>query len=234
MNNIHPTAKVHPTAILEGEIHVGARSVIGPHCVLTGPVHIGEGVILHAFCVLGSPPEHMSAEAHGAVHVGDRSVLHPFCLVSRGTGARETRIGADCYLMDHVHLSHDSSLGDHVVVAQNVVLAGHVRVHTGANLGAGAVFHQRGTVGAYAMVGMGSVVTRDIPPFVVVSGCPARFMRLHARGAEKAGIDFAALRVEDDALVGEQAAVRTLLDNFHADVRDGRRVLSLTARSSRK
>jgi UDP-N-acetylglucosamine acyltransferase len=227
MTRIHPSARVHPTAILEGDVEIGPRSVISALCVLTGPLVIGEGVTLHPFCVLGSAPEHQREAGHGTVYVGDRSVLHPYCLVSRGTGARDTRIGEDCLLLDHVHVSHDCQLGDHVVAAQNVVLAGHVRVHGHVNLGVGAVLHQRSTVGAYAMLGMGSIVTKDVPPFITAAGNPARFMKLHARGLERAGVAFDAVRIEDEALASDHPLVHGALRAFEADVRDDRRVLSL-------
>ena len=73
-------------------------------------------------------------------------------------------------------------VADDVTLSPNVVLGGHTRVHRGATIGIGAMTHQRSTVGAYSMVGMGSVVTKDVPAFALVVGSPARITRWNARG----------------------------------------------------
>ena len=230
MANIHPTAKVHPTVILEGDVTVGARTVIDAYCYLKGPLEIGEDNHLYPFCVLGTEPEHTSKPAVGTVVVGHRNTLHPYCLVSRGIGDRDTRIGDGCFLMDHVHLSHDTVLGNGVTVAHNVVFAGHTRVHDNANIGVAAIFHQFTTVGSYAMIGMGSVVNKDVPPFAMVSGVPARFMRFNARGVQRAGVDPAELSVVDGTLTSENPAARGVLDAFARDRRESRKVVSLAAK----
>ncbi|MDP3278440.1 MAG: DapH/DapD/GlmU-related protein [Deltaproteobacteria bacterium] len=230
MSKIHPTAKVHPTVIIEGDVTIGARTVIDPYCYLKGPFEIGEDNHLYPFCVIGTEPEHTSKPPVGSIFIGNKNTLHAYCLVSRGIGDRETRIGDGCFLMDHVHLSHDTVLGDEVTVAHNVVFAGHTRVHSRANIGVNAIFHQFTTVGSYAMVGMGSVVTRDIPPFAMVSGCPSKFMRFNARGVQRAGVEVSELSVLDGALLCSNPAGQAILDAFASDRRDNRKVLSLAAR----
>jgi UDP-N-acetylglucosamine acyltransferase len=129
-----------------------------------------------------------------------------------------------------VHLSHDTVLGNGVTVAHNVVFAGHTRVHDNANIGVAAIFHQFTTVGSYAMIGMGSVVNKDVPPFAMVSGVPARFMRFNARGVQRAGVDPAELSVVDGALTSENPAARAVIDAFARDRRESRKVVSLGAK----
>jgi UDP-N-acetylglucosamine acyltransferase len=90
--------------------------------------------------------------------------------------------------MNQVYVAHDCVLGDGVTLASSVLLAGHVEIGAHANLGLGTVVHQTRYIGAGAMVGMGSVVTRDVPPFAKVFGNPAVLRGVNAIGMERRGI----------------------------------------------
>jgi UDP-N-acetylglucosamine acyltransferase len=230
MSKIHETAKIHPTVIIEGDVSIGAGTVIDPYCYLRGPVEIGKDNRFYPFCVVGTEPEHTSKPAVGTIVIGDKNTFHPYNLISRGIGDRDTRVGSECFLMDHVHLSHDTVLGDGVTVAHNVVFAGHTRVHDRANIGVAAIFHQFTTVGSYAMIGMGAVVTRDVPPFVMVSGCPAKFMRYNGRGVQRAGCTESDLAIVDGVLQSQHPAALAILKAFESDCRSNRKVLSLAAK----
>ena len=224
---VHPSATVHSSCVVEGAVAIGAGTVVGPFCHLIGPLVIGADTRIAAHCVLGSEPEHRRLGGAGTVRIGSGCVLHPLCVVTRGTGARDTRIGDDVYLMDHVHVSHDAVIGDHATVSHNAVFAGHTRVHEGATIGMAAITHQHSTVGAYAMLGMGAVVTRDVPPFVLVTGNPARFRRFNTHALERLELDAAALRVEGGELRSEDERVAAHLAAFAADRREGRQVVAL-------
>jgi UDP-N-acetylglucosamine acyltransferase len=143
---IHPTAYVHPGVILSMGVRVGPYAVIGTHAELRG--------------VWGDD---------GQVTVGAGTVIRENVTIQG-----KVQIGADCYIMDGCHIAHDCVIGDRVTLSPKVAFAGHVTVDDDATVGMGALVHQRRTIGRGAMVGMGAVVTKDIGPFEMWYGNPAR------------------------------------------------------------
>lgn len=182
--SLHPTAIVHPGALL------AANVVVGPYCVVEDGVELGEGVVLegHAvvrtgsklgrgvrvasFAVIGGPPQDLRFDpaVKSGVRVGERTVIREGVTIHRATVAGgETTVGADALLMAQSHVAHDAVVEDRVVLANNVMLGGHSRVGAGAFVGGGAGIHQHTRVGRGAMVGALSLVSEDVPPFGLVA-----------------------------------------------------------------
>ena len=222
-------AQVHPTAVLEGEITLGEGAVIEAFCYLRGPLEIGANTRISPHCSIGTEGEHRSKGSTGVVRIGSGNIIREMVVITRGTGDRDTQIGDGCYIMGHSHICHDVIIEDNVTMAPSVVLAGHVHVHRNANLGVGAKAHQFSTVGAYAMAGMGAVITRDIPPFALVTGAPARFRRFNAHAFPAAGITAEDLELRDGELFSEHPAARALLEHFAAASRRKRLPLVVAA-----
>lgn len=219
---------IHSTAILEGDVSLGAGSTVGPGCYLRGPIIIGANTTIHPHCVIGTEPEHHSKRGAGAVHIGDGVILREFAAVHRGTGDAETRIGNRCFVMSHSYIAHDCVIEDDVTLSPNATLAGHTHVLRGATVGMAAATHQFSTIGAWAMVGMSAVVTRDVPPFALVVGNPARFRRFNTHRFAALGLEPTDVRVENGAVTGEHPAVREAIERFLARAR--RSVLPLDQR----
>jgi UDP-N-acetylglucosamine acyltransferase len=213
--HIHKSAKLHPTVILEGEVEIGEGTEIGPYCYLKGPIKIGKENRIHSHVVMGEPAEHRTKPGVGTIVIGDRNVIRELSVVQRGSGERDTQIGSDCYLMDHVHIAHDCVVEDGVTIAPNTVLAGHVTIQKGATVGVNTSIHQFSTIGSYAMIGMGSVIARDVPPLVVVSGNPARIKRLNTYQFTKLGVTEDQVKLGHLGAESSQAAVTQLLDRFN-------------------
>jgi UDP-N-acetylglucosamine acyltransferase len=188
--------QIHSTAVVGRHVRLGTGNVVGPGVVLAGPVTLGDDNWLGAHVVIGCPPE-MRGHPHAVdwidsgeglgVRVGSRNVIREGAQVHAGL-YEQTRLADDIFLMNQVYIAHDCQLSDGVTMASNVAVGGHVHVGARANLGLGTVVHQRRAIGGLAMVGMGSVVTRDLPAFVKAYGNPCKVHGVNTVGMDRAGI----------------------------------------------
>ena len=212
MNDVNT---IHPTAVIGSSVRMGTGNVVGPYAVIGGFTHLGNDNWFGSHVVIGAPPEirdfthpvdWIDGPARYGVSIGHGNVIREGVNIHSGS-QRHTMIGDETFVMNQAYIAHDDVVGDRVTLAAHVSLAGHVAVGAGANIGLGAAVHQRCSVGAYAMVGMSSVVTRSIPPFALAVGSPARVRRVNSVGMERAGfgvteIEWATAWIEAGAPVG--------------------------------
>ena len=199
---IHGTAIVDPSAQLGENVEIGPYSIIGadvvigpgnkigPHVVIQGPTSIGADNTFYQFASIGEAPQDKKYAAEPTrLEIGDRNVIREFCTINRGTiqDAGVTRIGHDNWIMAYVHIAHDCSIGNHTVFANSATLAGHVTVEDYAILGGFTLVHQFCTVGARCFTAMNSVISKDVPPFMMVSGHMAKPYGLNTEGLKRAG-----------------------------------------------
>ncbi len=199
---IHPTAVIDPSARLGSNVSIGAYSVIGadvvigddtwigPHVVIEGPTRIGRENKIWQFASIGAAPQ--DKKFHGErslLEIGDRNVIREFVTFNRGTddGGGVTRIGNDNWLMAYVHLAHDCIVGNNVIFANAASLAGHVTVDDWVILGGFTLVHQFCQVGAHAFTSMGSIINRDVPPYVTVAGSFAEPKGINSEGLKRRG-----------------------------------------------
>ena len=216
MNQIHPTAAVDPDVVL------GDDNVIGAFAVLAGPLVLGDRNWIGPHAIIGTPGE-VRGGAHPAagpqpaqgdawssgrgvgVRIGSGNVIRETVTVHSGT-QQETVIGDNCYLMARAHVPHDAVLGDGVTMSDTSQIGGHCRVGHDATLGLGAVVHQWLVIGAGAMIGMQAAVTKDVPPYAMVTGVPGRIRganrrRLLAAGHPEDLVDAIEQHLAGDALL---------------------------------
>ena len=199
---IHGTASVHPDAVLGKDVVVGAYACIGPdvelgnrcrvgqHCVLEGPMRLGEDNQISAHAVLGMPPQDNSyAGEPTRLVIGHRNRIREFVTIHRASTKRDhvTEVGSDNLLMACAHIGHDCKVGNHVTMANGAMLAGHVIVHDHVNISGMCAVHQFARIGAYAMLGGGTMAPMDIPPYAMASGNHARLYGLNRRGLQRHG-----------------------------------------------
>jgi UDP-N-acetylglucosamine acyltransferase len=185
---------IHATAIIDDGVELGTNNVIGPYVVISGPVSIGDDNWIGAGSIIGAAPEVRQPSTGGApiggppgagIRIGDRNVIREAVQIHSGWKSI-TSMGDDCYIMNQSYLAHDCRIGDHVTIASSALLAGHVSLEDGVNLGLGSKVHQFRHIGRLAMIGMGGIVTRDVPPFAKAFGSPARVHDVNTVGMQRA------------------------------------------------
>lgn len=206
---IHPTAVIDPAARIAAGVQVGPFSVIGsdvdigentwigPHVVINGPTRIGRDCRIYQFSSIGDHPQDKKYAGEATrLEIGDRNVIREGCTINRGTVQDRgvTTIGNDNWIMAYVHIAHDCMVGNNTIFANNASLAGHVTVGDFAILGGFTLVHQFCAVGAHAFTGMGSVVSMDVPPFVMVAGNLAKPHGLNSEGLRRRGMSAETLR----------------------------------------
>jgi len=199
---IDPRAVVHPKAELAEDVKVGPFTVIGPdvqidsgteigpHVVIKGPTAIGRENTIYQFTSIGEDPQDKKyADEITRLEIGDRNVIREFVTLHRGTQQDQglTLIGSDNLFMAYVHVAHDCVIGDHVIMANGASIAGHVHLGDHAILGGFTLVHQFTQIGEYSFSAMGSAITQDVPPFVMVGGRPTRPHGINSVGMERNG-----------------------------------------------
>ena len=179
---IHPTAVVHPEAVLgagvrvgpyaviEGPAQIGDGCVIQSHAVITGWVRMGANNTIGYGAILGSDPQDYAFDTatKSWVVIGDNNRIREYATLHRGTGeGTETRVGSNCFLMTGVHVGHNSVIADRVVIANNALLGGHVHIGPGVFIGGGAVFHQFVHIGRQAIIQGNAGMGKNVPPFLI-------------------------------------------------------------------
>lgn len=191
---VDPSAKIAdgvsigPFSVIGADVEIGADTWVGPHVVINGPCRIGKENKIFQFSSIGEEPQ--DKKYHGEptmLEIGDRNVIREYCTFNRGTSQDlgYTRMGSDNWIMAYVHIAHDCVVGDNTIFANNTTLAGHVYVEDFAIIGGASLIHQFCTIGAHSFVGMGSHISKDVPPYLMVSGQPAAPHGLNTEGLRR-------------------------------------------------
>lgn len=174
--------RIHSTAVIGDGVTIGSDVTIGPHAVLLGPLEVGDRVWIGPGAIIGTPPEMSSLpqnaawaddlQHHGVIIESD-VVVRELSTVTQGSH-RPTRVGRGSWLLNTSYVAHDVEIGSSVTLSSGARIGGHATIGDFVNIGLNASVHQRRAIGAGAMVGMGSAVSRDVLPFSKVFGSPVR------------------------------------------------------------
>lgn len=196
--DVHPQAKIAdgvtigPWAVIGADVEIGEGTWIGPHVFIKGPTRIGCHNKIYQFSSIGEDPQDKKYSGGKTwLEIGDHNVVREFCTINRGTeqGGGITRIGNHNLFMSYVHIAHDCEVGDHTIFANNASLAGHVIINDYATLGGFSGVHQFCVIGKYSFVAKGTLLSKDVLPYVLVSGHEAAACGLNLVGLKRHGFD---------------------------------------------
>lgn len=218
---IHATAIIDRNAELDSSVEVGPFSIIGPnvkidagtciagHVTISDHTIIGKHNQIFQYSSLGEAPQDKKYKNEPTLlEIGDNNTIREFCTFNRGTVQDKgtTKIGNDNWIMAYVHLAHDCVIGNHTIFANNASLAGHVDVHDYAILGGFTLIHQFCKIGSHVITAVGSVVFKDIPPYVTAAGYDAKPHGINAEGLKRRGYS-------PEAIMEIKRAYKTLYRN---------------------
>ena len=205
MTEIHSTAIIHPKVKLGKNVKIGPYAVINSpdvvleegveikaHAYLDGFVHIMKNTTIFPFVSIGSPPQDKSYQGEKTrIQIGENCQIRDYVSINSSCGeGEEVTIGNSCFIMAYCHIAHNCKLGNHVTMANGATLGGHVIVGDYVNLGGLCAIHQNCRIGEYAMVGGGSMASRDIPPFILGNGYPIELAGINLIGLKRNGVPF--------------------------------------------
>ena len=210
MNNIHPLAVVSPKAKL------GDNVEIGPFAFVDDDVEIGDGCKIHSHAtiykyvklgqncevfpgaVVGGIPQDLKFEGEVTyVEIGNNVTIRECATINRGTkasGKGVTKVGDNTLIMSYVHVAHDCHVGNHCILVSYVGIAGETDVDDWAIIGGSSVAHQFTKIGCHAMVGGGSKINKDIPPYVLCAREPIAYVGINIVGLRRRGFSSETIR----------------------------------------
>jgi UDP-N-acetylglucosamine acyltransferase len=214
--NIHPTAIIDPGADIESSVNVGPYvviekgvtigrdSIIKSHSIISGPTTIGSGNVIGPFATIGAPPQDLKYKGEDTeLVIGNNNQIREYVSIHRGTVTDRgvTSVGNDNLVMGYVHIAHDCVIANGAILANAATLAGHVHVEEYAILGGLVAIHQFSRIGAHSYIGGISGISKDVPPFIIVSGTRKhmRVSGINKIGLRRRGFDNETIRKLDRA-----------------------------------
>ncbi len=197
INHINPKAvigenvSIGPFVCIDEDVIIGEGTEIGSNAVILRGTRIGKNCKIFPGAVIGADPQDLKYDGEYTIlEIGDHTTIREFCTINKGTTATgKTVIGSHCLLMAYVHVAHDCIVGNHVILANNVNLAGHVEIADHAILGGLVAVHQFVRVGEHVMVGGGSLVRKDVPPYVKAAREPLSYIGVNSIGLQRRGFE---------------------------------------------
>jgi len=193
---VHPDAKVADNVVIEPfvsidhDVIIGEGTRIGSSVTILPGTRIGKNCRIFPGAVIGAIPQDLKFRGeYSTVEIGDNTTIREYVTINRGTAAKgKTTIGNNCLLMAYVHIAHDCSVGNNVIMVNSSQLAGEVIVDDWAILSGMVAVHQFCRIGSHVMISGGSLVRKDVPPFIKAGREPLSYVGINSIGLRRRNV----------------------------------------------
>lgn len=209
---ISPLAHIHPKAVIgkdvkidafayvDAEVTIGDGTWLAANTVVYEGSSIGKNCKIYPGAVIGADPQDLkyAGEKTKAI-IGDNVLIRECVTINKGTKAYgKTVVESNSMLMAYVHIAHDCHVKDHCIIANAVNLAGHVILGSHVSIGGMTAIQQFVNIGAHTYITGGSLVRKNVPPYVKAAREPLSYVGVNRIGLERRGFSADAInRIQD-------------------------------------
>jgi len=203
---IHPDAKIgknvtiEPFASIYGDVEIGEGTWIGPNVVIMDGARIGKNCRIFPGAVISAVSQDLKYKGeYTTTHIGDNTTIRECVTIHKGTTDRnKTVVGNNCLLMAYVHVAHDCLIGNNVIIANSTQLAGHITIDDWVIIEGMVGTQQFVHIGEHAFIAGGSLVRKNVPPYVKAAREPLSYVGVNSVGLRRRGFtDQQIMNVED-------------------------------------
>lgn len=209
--DIHPDAKIGdnvtigPFTSIAADVVIGAGTEIMSNVAIMDGARIGQNCRIFPGAVISAIPQDLKfAGEKTTAEIGDNTTIREYVTVNRGTADRDkTVVGSNCLLMAYVHIAHDAVVGNGCILANAATVAGHVVIEDHVVIEGVVAIQQFIRIGKYAFIAGGSLVRKNVPPFVKAAREPLSYAGVNSIGLRRRGF-------ADDTIAGIEDVYRLL------------------------
>jgi len=192
---IHPDAKIGPNVTIDPfstihkNVEIGEGTWIGSNVTIMEGARIGKNCRIFPSSVISAIPQDLKFKGEETLTtIGDNTTVRECVTINRGTSDRtKTSIGNNCLIMAYSHIAHDCIIGNHCIFSNNTTLAGHITIGDNVVLAGLTAVQQFVRIGSHAFVTGGSLVRKDVPPYVKAAREPLSYVGVNSVGLKRRG-----------------------------------------------
>lgn len=190
---VHPDAKlaesvvIDPFVTIDQDVEIGEGTRIGSGVTILPGTRIGKNCRIFPGAVIGAVPQDLKFRGeYTTLEIGDNNTIREFVTINRGTSANgKTIVGSNNLIMAYVHIAHDCVVGNNIILVNNTQLAGEVIIDDFAILGGMSAVHQFVHIGPHVMISGGSLVRKDVPPYIKAGREPLSYVGINSIGLRR-------------------------------------------------
>jgi UDP-N-acetylglucosamine acyltransferase len=181
--------KVDPFTVIHEDVEIGEGTWIGSNVTIMEGARIGKNCRIFPGAVLSAVPQDLKfASEKTTIEIGENTTIREFVTIHRGTVDRgKTKIGDNCLIMAYSHIAHDCIIGNNCIMSNSSQMAGHVIMGDWAIIAGVCAVQQFTRIGAHAYIAGGSLVNKDVPPFIKAVRTPLSYGGVNSVGLKRRG-----------------------------------------------